>query len=146
MKEAQGNIWEMPCKFRVITTNGQIRQSGRLVMGRGIALQARERYPGIDYMLGKLVADGGNHVYVLPEKGIVSFPTKWDWRRHSNIELIERSARELSYLLRDLLSPGDNVLMPPPGCGNGGLIWKDVKPVIAPLLDDHYVIVHYTGN
>jgi hypothetical protein len=113
-------------------------------MGRGIALQARERYPRIDYTLGKLVAACGNHVYVLQEEGIVSFPTKWDWCKQSDIELIKRSALELSYLLRCALGPEDTVLLPPPGCGNGGLTWENVKPVIAPLLDDHYIVVHYT--
>ncbi len=143
MRELEGDIWDMPCKFRVITTNCQIRQNGKLVMGKGIALQARERYPGIDYTLGKLVAAGGNHVYVLHEEGIVSFPTKWDWRRQSDLELIRRSALELSHLLRSVLRKEDTVLLPPPGCGNGGLMWKDVKPVIAPLLDHHYIVVHY---
>ncbi len=76
MKETQGNIWEIPCKFRVITTNGQVRKDGRLVMGKGIALQARERFPGIDVILGDMVNLHGNHVHVLPELGIASFPTK----------------------------------------------------------------------
>lgn len=144
VREIQGDIWNIPCKFRVITTNGKIRQNGRLVMGKGVALQARERYPEIDYTLGKLVTAGGNHVYVLHEEGIVSFPTKWDWRRQSDIELIKRSAMELSYLLRSVLGIEDTVLLPPPGCGNGGLMWEEVKPVIAPLLDNHYIVVHYS--
>lgn len=143
MQEIQGNIWEIPGKYRVVTTNSQIKQNGRLVMGKGIALQARERYPGLDHALGKLVAACGNHTIVLHDEGLVSFPTKHDWRNRSDIELIRRSALELSHLLHCVLRKEDTVLLPPPGCGNGGLAWEDVRRVIAPLLDDHYIVVHY---
>lgn len=142
MREISGNIWKLNCRYRVITTNGIVNSVGKAVMGKGIALQARHpnRYPNVDVILGKLIKAHGNHVYFLNDN-LLSFPTKHHWREKSDIELIRRSAIELSVLLGPKLSWDDRVLLPPPGCGSGGLIWKDVKKVIAPILDDHYYVV-----
>ncbi len=46
MIEEFGDIWEIPGDARVITTNGVVRKDGACVMGRGVALQAKMRYPG----------------------------------------------------------------------------------------------------
>ena len=35
----------------------------------------------------------------------------------------------------------DKVYMARPGCGNGQLKWEDVKPLIAPILDDRFIVV-----
>lgn len=140
MQEISGNIWELNCRYRVITTNGVISSTGKAIMGKGIALQARDRYPYVDVILGKLINAHGNHVYFLNDN-LISFPTKHHWREKSDIELIKRSAIELVALLKPKLGWDDKVSLPPVGCGNGRLIWKDVKRVIAPILDDHYYIV-----
>lgn len=54
MKETTGNIWkyhERGC-WIVITTNGDVKQDGSNVMGRGIALQAKKQYPLLPFTLG----------------------------------------------------------------------------------------------
>lgn len=140
MQEISGDIWELNCRYRVITTNGVVNSVGKAVMGKGIALQARNRYPYVDVVLGKLINAHGNHVYFLNDN-LISFPTKHHWREKSDIELIRRSAIELVVLLKPKLGWDDVVLLPPVGCGNGRLMWKDVKRVIAPILDDHYYLV-----
>ncbi len=140
MQEISGDIWELNCRYRVITTNGVINSAGRAIMGKGIALQARNRSPYVDVILGKLIKAHGNHVYFLNDS-LLSFPTKHHWREKSDIELIRRSAIELVTLLGPKLNWDDRVLLPPPGTGNGRPIWKDVKKVIAPILDDHYYVV-----
>lgn len=38
------------------------------------------------------------------------------------------------------------ILIPKPGCGNGGLKWEDVKKQIEPLLDDRFIIIDYETN
>ncbi len=35
----------------------------------------------------------------------------------------------------------DKVYLVRPGCGNGQLKWEDVKPLIAPILDDRFIVV-----
>ena len=146
MQEISGDIWELYCRYRVITTNGVVNSFGKAIMGKGIALKAKNRYLdyypyiNIDVILGKLIKAHGNHVYIIYDN-LISFPTKHHWREKSDIELIRRSAIELVTLLGPKLSCDDRVLLPPPGCGNGGLKWDYVRPVIAPILDDHYYAV-----
>lgn len=43
-----------------ITTNGTLRKNGAAVMGKGCALEAKKRWPGIDDILGRLLLEKGN--------------------------------------------------------------------------------------
>lgn len=48
MKEAQGDLWTLPAEFRCITTNGiWSKNTGEAVMGAGVALDAKRRYPDL---------------------------------------------------------------------------------------------------
>ena len=35
----------------------------------------------------------------------------------------------------------DTVVLPRPGCGNGGLRWQDVRPLLGLSLDDRFIVV-----
>jgi hypothetical protein len=35
------------------------------------------------------------------------------------------------------------IILPQLGCGSGGLAWRDVRPLIAPILDDRFVVITY---
>ncbi len=53
-----------------ITTNGYLARTADGVattMGRGSAGEAKDRWPGIEYMLGCKIMEEGNHVHVLTE-------------------------------------------------------------------------------
>ena len=128
-----------------ITTNGIINRFGNAVMGAGIAKQAKMRCLGIDNALGKKLASTGNHVYDMGvysnngNKHIVTFPTKNHWKDNSDIELIKQSCHELVALADT--NNWTTVMLPPVGCGLGGLDFNtQVKPVISELLDDRFVI------
>jgi hypothetical protein len=111
-------------------------------MGKGVALEAARRWPRLPCWLGANVRISGNHVYRLSKEDglwIVSFPTKEDWRNPSRIQLIEQSAHELFSLTAQ--QGWKQVCLPPPGCGLGGLKWKDVEAVLRPILDDRFIVL-----
>jgi len=150
MKEITGNIWEQKCDWLCITTNGIVKNSGNsylngeAVMGAGIAKQAKERYPDLPLKLGKKIKEKGNVVSCLGKrdgKWIISFPTKNDWKDKSSIELIKQSASQLkNYFDKQEVKPV--VIIPRPGCANGGLNWEDVKKEIENILvDDNFLII-----
>jgi O-acetyl-ADP-ribose deacetylase (regulator of RNase III) len=107
------------------------------VMGKGIALQCKERYPEvyIEYRVAcnkNLVRPGSMFVCetnsLLEPYYIINFPTKRHWRENSRLEDIESGLIDLRKILceRNIQS----VAIPPLGCGNGGLAWDIVKPLI----------------
>lgn len=142
MREATGNLWEADGKFiKCITTNGITKRNGELVMGRGVAKQAVDRFPSINYDLGNLVKRNGNIVYYLEQFNIASFPTKHDWCSKSDIELIKRSCYQLNAILDKL---NRLAVLPRPGCSNGLLDWeREVKPVISQILSDRVWVITY---
>lgn len=132
------DIWSGEIDTICITTNGDVRRDGAAVMGRGVALQAKQRLPGIEYKLGDHIRSHGNHVCCIGS--LIFFPVKHHWKNKANLQLIKRSAEELVALLK-ISTFIDTVALPRPGCGNGGLDWKDVKEIIAPILPDCVVVV-----
>ncbi len=142
MREATGNLWEADGKFiKCITTNGITKRNGELVMGRGVAKQAVDRFPNIGYDLGNLIKRNGNIVYYLEQFNIASFPTKHDWRGKADIYLIKRSCYQLNALLDKL---NRLAVLPRPGCSNGHLDWeREVKPVISQILSDRVWVITY---
>jgi len=147
------NLWDMDVNVdaRCITTNGdyspQDTRKGipiKAVMGRGVAKQARIRYPGLDNWFAMLLEEKGNHVHMLlhplREGGsLLSFPVKHHWNEHADITLIKRSAHELSEYAEGM--KWQKIWLPRPGCGNGGLLWRYVKPAIEPILDDRFTVL-----
>lgn len=142
MIEVTGNLWTFPADVRVITTNGTIKKNGECVMGRGCALEAKVKYPDLPLILGQAIAGLGNEAFWIPIGGaiIVTFPVKHNWYEKADMRLIEQSARKVAGMtaLTD-----KKVVMPRPGCGNGGLKWEDVKPILAPILDDRFHVITF---
>lgn len=127
-------------------------------MGRGLALQAKQKFPGIDVVLGKRLRDRGNRVLTLhlqigPEKigiypkevAILSFPTKNDWRDPADLDLIVQSCRELHLMWEEsqlVRKQTKTVVLPRVGCGNGRRSWDEIKPILQKELpEDSFVVV-----
>ena len=130
-----------------VTTNGCIRRDGRAVMGRGIALTADRKFNLAPTLAGYLKLYGNRPFYMGvhtdPDTGrtmsVLTFPTKHDWRNPSDPALIEYSARCLVPTVEKFGIR--RCFLTCPGCANGGLDWTtQVYPVIAPILDDRFVI------
>ncbi len=138
----------------VITTNGSLKHRGpsraghqpapRGVMGRGCAAQAKALYPWSERRLGEMLVSGGNRCHILchdPQLVLVSFPVKHEWNQQADLDLIARSAYELNLMANTY--QWTRVLMPRPGCGNGGRTWEEVKPILERFLgDDRFVVTH----
>ena len=146
MKEITGNLWDYygeSLHTICITTNGTIKKNGEAVMGRGCALEANNKVPGLARQLGHSIDKGGNKVHWLRwDEGqnpiLLSFPVKHNWWEKADLILIKRSAADLSYLASG--EEARTFILPRPGCGNGKLNWKDVKPLIEFMPDNVHVI------
>lgn len=147
MLEVFGNAWAVGSNFDAVcvTTNGIVKGDGQLVMGRGIAKTCAQRYPQVPSLLGTYVTSHGNRVFNCGLDGktgirVVSFPTKHHFKDKSDIELIRTSAIQLVELVEK--NGWSRILLPRPGCANGGLSWEnDVKPVLASILDSRFYVI-----
>jgi hypothetical protein len=139
MRETVGNIWDyLNPAIIVITTNGLVTPAGRAVLGRGVARQALAHYPDLPTRLGLLLRDRGNHVHYLGN-GLVTFPVEESPWANPDLHLIERSAHELRALTDE--QGWQLVVVPRPGCGGGGLVWRDVRPMLEPCFDDRFIVI-----
>ena len=144
MVETHGDIWDYRGRAVIaITTNGFVSGKGEAILGRGCASQAGERFPGLSWRLGELLRTHGNHVHPLVP-GIVSFPVEDSPWALPDLQLIRRSAMELR-MLADREGWSLDVV-PRPGCGGGGLSWSEVRPLLADVLDDRFVVITEEGG
>lgn len=147
MKEVRGDIWNFHEQghWIVIMTNSSIKKDGQAVMGKGIAYQAARKFPELPLLLADELKANGNQIFFFYNLRLITFPTKNDWREPSSLITIEVSARHLAQTV-DVAATRwgfnlDEVYMVRPGCGNGGLNWKDVKPILEKYLDDRFIVV-----
>jgi len=72
---------------------------------------------------------------------LVSMPVKHHWRDRADPELIVTSAKQLVQMADKF--EWHSIVVPRPGCGNGGLTWNDVRPLLEPIFDDRFTVVSY---
>jgi hypothetical protein len=137
--ETTGNIWDYQGKAIIaITTNGSVSRSGRANIGRGVAAQAAGLFQTLPEILGASIIKGGNHVHYL-ENNIVSFPVEHSPYEIPDLKLIKRSAEELAQKADEL--GWSLIVVPRPGCGGGGLLWKEVKPILEAYFDQRFIVI-----
>lgn len=137
----KGDIFDVSADIRVNTVNCVG------VMGAGVALAFKQRYPDMfkDYQRdckGGRVTPGTMHVWKsLTGDWIINFPTKRDWREPSRYEDIDAGLDDLRGYL-DAVGPV-TIALPALGCGHGGLDWDRVSRMITDKLDgvDAHVLV-----
>jgi uncharacterized protein YwgA/O-acetyl-ADP-ribose deacetylase (regulator of RNase III) len=102
-------------------------------MGKGIALEFKKKYPEM-FMEYILKCDRGEVKpglpYIYQDKGIsiLNFPTKDHWRSPSRLSYIIDG---LNWFVENYEKFGiDSIAFPPLGCGNGGLTWNVVGPIM----------------
>ena len=125
-----------------VTTNGMIKNNGRAVMGRGLALSVENRYH-VAAKLAEHIRMCGNtpcDLGIYDGFHVLSFPTKNDWRNASDLQLIKESSAKLVQLADDLNLT--KIYTVRPGCGLGNLNWEtQVRPAIEPILDNRFIVI-----
>lgn len=143
IKYIEGNIFDSPAQVIVNTVN----TVG--VMGKGLALSFKQRYPEMfecykkscekhQLTIGKLM------LWYAPDHWLLLFPTKENWRNPSRLEYIEKGLMKFvnTYVDKNITS----IAFPRLGCGNGELDWNDVKPLMEKYLKDLPIDVYiYLG-
>jgi O-acetyl-ADP-ribose deacetylase (regulator of RNase III) len=104
------------------------------VMGRGIALQFKKRFPENFRVYEaackqKKVVPGKMFVHetgsLIGPKYVINFPTKRHWRGASRMEDIESGLQDLAEVITK--QKLQSIVLPPLGCGLGGLDWHEVR-------------------
>jgi O-acetyl-ADP-ribose deacetylase (regulator of RNase III) len=133
-----GNLFSTDMKTITITVNCVG------VMGKGIAKtlkehakpayeQYRELCDAGEMNLGKSVMYDAP-IDQLNGKTILFFPTKGHWRSRSELFQIKKG---LKHFVENYEKMGiESIAFPALGCGNGGLNWNDVKPMMIEYLED----------
>lgn len=116
------------------------------VMGKGVALEFKRRWPKNYTAYRKLCKDGqlrpGN-LFIFEQadlidkfgpRFLINFPTKDHWRSKSKIDYVSDGLKALRLELQS--GRIESIAMPPLGCGNGGLEWSLVKELIEDALSD----------
>jgi len=138
----KGDIFDSQAQVIVNTVNC------KGVMGKGLALSFKQRYPAMfpayqqECKTGKLRI-GRPTLYKESTPWILNFPTKDHWRPPSKMEYIEKG---LAYFIAHHKEAGiRSIAFPKLGAQNGKLSWDDVGPVMAkylgPLDIDVYIYI-----
>jgi len=105
------------------------------VMGKGLALQFKKAFPENFAAYERAcrageVETGRMHIVqrLTPPRLLINFPTKQHWRLPSKLEYVRDGLQDLVEQVRRL--EVRSIAIPPLGCGNGGLDWADVRPLI----------------
>lgn len=113
------------------------------VMGKGLALQFKRRYPEIEASYKAFCKDkvitptSGGIVYTKAKEFpriIWLLPTKDHWEEKSNLYNILEVVRKFCYEIQVFEKIGgqayNEVSLPKVGCGLGGLDWEEVKQAL----------------
>jgi O-acetyl-ADP-ribose deacetylase (regulator of RNase III) len=104
-------------------------------MGAGVAKTFKEKWPEMFEAYKRACRDdyfrrNSTWLYrVSDDLQILCMVTKGHWRYPSKPEWVETSLREIARRYQEYGIT--SIAMPPPGCGNGGLLWwEEVAPMV----------------
>jgi len=144
MRIINGNLWDSKDDIILVTANSYINSRGELVMGRGAALELKNKRKDLPYLFadgiknicGHLGRYGIIYELILPAFGFVKarqvygiFQVKYHFRANADLRLIKYSTFKLWELLNGVLFD-KTVSINFPGIGYGHLKYEDVLPTI----------------
>jgi O-acetyl-ADP-ribose deacetylase (regulator of RNase III) len=131
LESCSGNLLEADVEALVNTVNCVG------VMGKGLVLQFKQAFPENFEEYRRACQSGEvepGQMFIVPTgqltnpRYIINFPTKRHWKNPSRIEDIETGLLALIETVKQLGIR--SIAVPPLGCGNGGLAWSRVAPLI----------------
>lgn len=141
----EGQMWDAYAGSDLfcLTTNATVNRAGELVMGRGIALEAKRRFPRLPLFAGIILGQEGlmgrqYGLYPLPRPfaPLALFQVKWQWQDQADPALILHAAAQLTTWCQDFTREHGRdpvVHLAFPGIGNGGLSRARVWPLVQDL-------------
>ena len=114
------------------------------VMGAGLALEFKERFPDMfekyksDCDAG-LLSPGCLRPYWSMPKNIICATTKDHWRNPSQLDWVDACLA----CMAQIAPIWGNMGLPQLGCGRGGLDWRDVRPLVInrlATLPEHFYV------
>ena len=147
IKKLKGNIFNTSCQTLVNTVNCVG------VMGRGIALECKLRFPDMfekykDFCERKLIKPGSLQLWSVSKPWILNFPTKIHWKDPSKIEYLEKGLDKFKneYSEKNITS----IAFPLLGSSLGGLpedlVYKTMLSYLEPLKNIDIEIYEYDSN
>ena len=139
MKIIKDNIWSYLDKniILIIPINLVVKLNGELVMGAGLALQAKNRYPGVAKDFGKEISID-NKIRPRFNTGngwLFGFPTKVHYKDDSNYTLVTTALQEIQKLAEKGYEHNFYVPLLGSGCGKlnyGDMLKLHIKYLLAP--------------
>ena len=137
IRYATGNLLDAKTEALVNTVN-EVR-----VMGKGIALMFREAFPANMTAYAAACKDGQVRVGTMfvtenptaaGPRWIINFPTKKHWRDPSQLHWVRDGLEDLKRVIAEKRIK--SVALPALGCGNGGLEWNQIRPLIEAALSN----------
>lgn len=153
MIQMEGDLWDFHNRdyHVVIPTNLETRRNGSAIMGRGVARQAVDKFPGLEAWYGRAIWEH-NHTDVKYNAvwRIFCFPVKSHWRDRADLDIIKNSAASLRRSVEAIRVGGriPSVALPLVGCGFGELDPEQVLPILedAFLGSDTFTLVRRSGE
>lgn len=107
------------------------------VMGKGLAASFKKRHPDMfkiykDICKRGELSPGSFWLWKGPEQWVLNFATKKHWRNPSKFEYVRDGLQEFRNKYEALGIR--EIAFPRLGCGNGGLDWNEVKPLMVDFL------------
>src|SRR5665213_2197185 len=144
--ETTGDIWSYVGTHKIIIPTNQIG-----VMGAGLALAAKQRYPGLQtaYMQARKTGHDKRCPWMsIDFADLIMAPTKRHWKDKSRLDDVADILIKLSKI------EGGPFAIPEMGCGLGGLAWNLTKGLYKVFegVSTEWIVVHpppkvkmYTG-
>jgi hypothetical protein len=138
LEEKVGDIWSYAKTHRVVVPTNQLG-----VMGAGLALQAKQRSPGIQTAYQEFLSSVSRNDKAAPWynnlfPNLILAPTKRHWKDKSRLDDVANVLLMLSKIKDGPFA------IPEMGCGLGGLKWSQVQGAyeVFKTVSDTWMVIH----